>query len=170
MTLPGDVRPDHAIVASIFSAAAVEAGLNLFISIPILHIKDENIRRFFGLLITKYLRLSVPQKLTFACEFCQQIKEDKALLGRVRELFEYRNDLLHSAPLYAEPWGPLDMEEHQIGEEGWIEVKGAFIRYPQLISRGFSTAEVEMAFEHYQTAVDFLSKLTVYGPAPEEST
>ena len=165
ITLPGDVRPDHAIVASIFSAAAIEAGLNLFISIPILYIKDDNIRKFFGLLVTKYTRLSAPQKLNFVCEFCPQIKEDNALLRRVTALFAYRNSMLHASPEYIEPLGLPDLEElpSEIGEED-------LVRYPQLSSRGISSSEVEEAFQHYQTALDFLGTLTVYGPEPQAST
>jgi hypothetical protein len=158
--IPGDLKPDHGIVASIFSAAAVEVGLNLFLSIPILFIKDESVRRFFGVLVTKYLRLSAPQKIEFVCEFCPQIRQNKALLKRVRALFEYRNSVLHSSPEYSEPLGlpHLDFEElhSKISEED-------LVRHPQLVSRGTSTLEIEEAFRHYQTAVDFLGKLTVYG-------
>lgn len=158
--IPGDLKPDHGIVASIFSAAAVEIGLNLFLSIPILLIKDGNLRKFFAVLLTKYLRLSVPQKIEFVCEFCPQIRQNKALLKRVRALFEYRNSVLHSSPEYSEPLGPpnLDFVElsSTISEED-------FVRHPQLVSRGTSTLETEEAFRHYQTALDFLDKLTVLG-------
>ncbi|RLC69192.1 MAG: hypothetical protein DRI26_09450 [Chloroflexi bacterium] len=167
MTLLGDVRPDHAIVASIFSAAAIEVGLNIFIAIPVLYIKDDNIRRFFGLLATKYYRLSVLQKLNFVCEFCPQIKKDKVLLGRVRELFNYRNRLLHSSPEYIEPLGLPDLDFEEFPSE--IDEKD-LIRRPQLSMRGVSSDEIEAAFEHYQTALDFLSKLTVLRPGSEEST
>ena len=158
ITVPG-LKPDHAIVASIFSAAAVEAGLNLFISIPVLFIKDENVRSFLGVLVTKYSRLSVPQKIEFACEFCPQIRKDKALLKRVRALFAYRNSVLHSSPEYIEPLGLPDI--------GWEELpnkisKADLVPHPSLSSRGPSSWEVEEAFQHYQTALDFLGKLTVY--------
>jgi len=164
-TSPPPLKLDHAIVASIFSAAAVEAGLNLFISIPILHIRDENIRRFYGSLVTEYFRLPVPQKLRFVCEFCPQIQEEKALLERVHDLFAYRNWIIHAFPRYIEPLGVADWEElpNQISEEN-------LIRYPQLSLGRVSSDEVEKAFQHYQTALDFIGKLTVYGQAPEKST
>jgi hypothetical protein len=159
ITVPGDLKLDHAIVVSIFSAAAIETGLNLFITIPILLIKDANIRRFLGVLVTKHSRLSMPQKIEFACEFCPQIKRDKALLKRVRALFEYRNSILHSSPEYIEPLGlpDLDWEElpSKITEED-------LVRHPQLVLRGTSSSEVQEAFQHYQTALDFLGKLSVY--------
>jgi len=158
--IPGDLKPDHGIVASIFSAAAVEVGLNLFLSIPTLFIKDENVRKFFAVLVTKYLRLSVPQKIGFVCEFCPQIKQNKTLLKRVRALFEYRNSVLHSSPEYSEPLGLPDWDFEElpttISEED-------LVRHPQLVLRGTSTLEIEEAFHHYQTALDFLGKLTVYG-------
>ena len=166
ITVPGDLKLDHAIVASIFSAAAIETGLNLFITIPILLIRDANIRRFLGVLVTKHSRLSLPQKIGFACEFCPQIKRDKALLKRVRALFEYRNSVLHSSPEYIEPLGlpDLDWEElpSKITEED-------LVRHPQLVLRGTSSSEVQEAFQHYQTALDFLGKLTcAYGGDPKK--
>ena len=157
--IPGDIKPDHGIVASIFSTAAVEVGLNLFICIPILYIEDENVRRFFAVLVTKYLRLSVPQKIGLVCEFCPQIKQDKTLLKRVRTLFEYRNSVLHSSPEYIEPLGLPDLE---LGELPTTISEEDLIKHPQLSSRGTSTSEIEAAFHHYQTALDFLGKLTVY--------
>ncbi len=164
ITVPG-LKLDHAIVAGIFSAAAVEAGLNLFISIRTLFVKAENLRRFFAVLVTKYLRLSVWQKIRFACEFCPHIREDKELLRRVDALFGYRNSVLHSSPEYGEPLGLPDLEElpPEISEEDLIP-------HPQLISRGTSSSEVEEVFQHYQTALDFLGKLTVYGQNSGDST
>ena len=154
ITVPGDIKLDHAIVASVFSAAAIEAGLNIYISLPILFIKDENLRRFLGSLVTKKLRLSVPQKLNFVCEFCPQIKKDKNLRKKVEALFEYRNAVLHSPPEYIEPLGLPDLEElsSEISKED-------LIGHPQLTLRGPSSVALEEAFEHYKTAVDFLSKL-----------
>jgi len=166
VTVPGDLKLDHAIVASIFSAAAIETGLNLFIIIPILLIKDANIRRFFGVLVTKYSRLSVPQKIEFACEFCPQIKRDKALLKRVRELFSYRNSVLHSSPEYIEALGLPDLDWEQLSSKITEE---DLARHPQLLLRGTSSAEVQEAFQHYQTAMDFLGKLSVYGEEPKGS-
>lgn len=158
ITVPGDLKLDHAIVVSIFSAAAVEVGLNLFITIPILLIKDEKIRRFLGVLVTKHSRLSVPQKIEFACEFCPQIKQDNVLLRRVRALFAYRNSVLHSSPEYAEPLGLRDLDWEELPSKITEE---DLIPHPQLLSRGTSSSEVGEAFQHYQTALDFLAKLTV---------
>ena len=104
--------------------------------------------------------------MEFACEFCPQIKRDKALLKRVRALFEYRNSVLHSSPEYIEPLGlpDLDWEElpSKINEED-------LVRHPQLVLRGTSSSEVQEAFQHYQTALDFLGKLTVFGEEPKGS-
>ena len=166
ITIPG-LKSDHAMVASISSAAAVEAGLNLFISIPILFIKDENIRRFLGVLVTKYSRLSVPQKIQFACEFCPQIKKDTALLRRVRALFAYRNSVIHSSPEYIEPLGLPDLEE--LPSEISIS-KENLVSHPGLQSWGASSLEVKEAFQHYQTALHFLGKLTMYGQDSGDST
>jgi hypothetical protein len=166
ITVPGDLKLDHAIVASIFSAAAIETGLNLFITIPILLIRDANIRRFLGVLVTKHSRLTLPQKIKFACEFCPHIKRDKALLKRVRALFEYRNSILHSSPDYIEPLGLPDLYGEELPNKITEE---DLVRHPQLVLRGTSSSEVQEAFQHYQTALDFLGKLSVCGEEPEGS-
>ncbi len=163
ITVPGDIKLDHALVASIFSAAAIETGLNLFVTIPILLIRDTNIRRFLGVLVTKYSRLSVPQKIKFACGFCPQIKRDKALLKRVRALFAYRNSVLHSSPEYIEPLGLPDLDWEDLPSKITEE---DLVQRPQLTLRGTSSSEVQEAFQHYQTALDFLGKLSVYGDEP----
>jgi len=157
-----EAKCNHALVASVFSAAAIEAGLNLFISAPILFIKNEEIRRFFGILITKYLRIPVQQKIKFAREFCPELKNDEKLLVRVKKLFEYRNSVLHPSPSYAESLGLPDEDKlpNKIGEEDLIP-------YPELSLQVISLFEVEEAFQHYQTALDFLSKLHVYGQEPK---
>jgi len=157
-----EAKCDHALVASVFSAAAIEAGLNLFISTPILFIKNEEIRRFFGILITKYSRIPVQQKIKFACEFCPELKNNEKLLVRVKKLFEYRNSVLHPSPSYAEPLGLPDEDKlpNKISEEDLIP-------YPELSLQVISSFEVEEAFQHYRTALDFLSKLNVYGQEPE---
>jgi hypothetical protein len=166
ITVPGDLKLDHAIVASIFSAAAIETGLNLFVTIPILLIRDANIQRFLGELVTKHSRLTLPQKIELACEFCPHIKQDKALLKRVRALFEYRNSVLHSSPDYIEPLGLPDFDgeglPNKITEED-------LVRHPQLVLRGTSSSEVQEAFQHYQTALGFLGKLSLCGKEPEGS-
>jgi hypothetical protein len=153
---PLPLKINHAIVASIFSAAAIEAGINLYISLPILFIKDENMRRLFSALVYKSLRLPVRQKLDFVFETCTQIKQDKKLLKRVRTLFDYRNSLLHSSPEYIEQLAP-DESKTWLDEDGF-EV-GGFIKKPTLLLRGTSSDELEKAFQHYETALDFLSKL-----------
>lgn len=159
-----EAKCNHALVASVFSAAAIEAGLNLFISAPILFIKNEEIRRFFGILITKYSRISVRQKIAFACEFCPELKNDKALIARVDKLFKYRNSVLHSSPSYAEPLGFPDEDKlpNKISEEDLIP-------YPELSLQVISSFEAEEAFQHYRTALDFLSKLNVYGQESENN-
>jgi hypothetical protein len=163
-----DLKIDHALVTSIFSAAAVELGLNIFISIRVLFIKNESLRRFFGVYVTKYSRLSIPQKINIISDFCPEIRENKHLCKRARELFEYRNSVLHSSPEYVEPWGLKEIPEEAMDE---LIEKDTFPReltyddlipYPQLVwFRGASTSEVEEAFQNYNTAISFLKKLNI---------
>ena len=43
--IPG-VLIDHAMVTSIFSAAAIEAALNIFVAIPVLYIEEQDTREY----------------------------------------------------------------------------------------------------------------------------
>ncbi len=68
---------------------------------------------------------------------------------------------MHSSQKYIEPLGlPDDLEglPREISEE-------ELIPYPQLMGRGLGTYDLDVAFQHYQTALDFLGKLTLYSPA-----
>jgi hypothetical protein len=51
---------NNVVWVTVFSAAAIEAGLNTFITTPLLLIPDENLRAYFGVLATKHLRLNMP--------------------------------------------------------------------------------------------------------------
>jgi hypothetical protein len=152
-------KQDHAIVATVFSAAAIEAGLNLFISIPVLDISDADTRRFHGRLISKYLRLSIPKKLQFICESSDEIRKDRYLCEKVRQLFNKRNKVIHSSPEYIEPIGLPDIEDQvayvdQLSEDDLVP-------RPRLESQGMISTDIEDAFEHFQIATEFLMKLKV---------
>lgn len=156
--IPG-VKPDNALVASIFSAAAVEAGLNLFIAAPVLFIRDDTLRRFYADFITRAARSSVRDKLKFVKRVCPEI--GKTLMGRVRRLFEYRNAAPHSTPEYGEATKavrPAVWKRVRSGEsltDADFEIPPS----PFLTGRGSGTEEIELASEHYATAKTFLTLL-----------
>jgi len=158
--IPG-VKPDNALVASIFSAAAVEAGLNLFIAAPVLFIRDDTLRRFYADFITRAARASVPVKLRFVKRVRPEI--DKTLMRRVHKLFEYRNAVLHSTPEYGEATKavrPVVWKRVRPGESISLTDADLEIRpSPFLTGRGGGTEAIEVASEHYGTARTFLTLL-----------
>jgi hypothetical protein len=161
IAVPG--KMDHAVVTSIFSAAAVELGLNLFITIHILSIQNDRVRTFYGVLVTKYLRLLIRRKYEFVCEFCPKVKKDKELKREVLALFEYRNSVLHSSPDYIEPYGIPDewaeLPNNELPKEVTYE---DLIQRPALIwQAGWGSLGVEESFKHYQAANDFIANLDI---------
>ncbi len=69
--------------------------------------------------------------------------------------------MIHSSPKYIESYGlPNNIEDIT---NGAIEIsEDDLVKHTQLSSRGVSTEEVSLAFAHYQTAFEFLSKLIIY--------
>ena len=155
ITVPG-IKVDHAVVASIFSAAAVEAGINLFLSIPVLYIQQKNIRKFFGSVISKTLRMSIRQKIELIRKFVKKLGSDNKLIKDINELFDFRNTLLHSSPEFIESEKiTADFERNIIKKTQSIA---------ELFSRGSSTSEAKCAFNHYKVALDFIKHLDVKIP------
>jgi hypothetical protein len=161
-----DARLHHALVSIVFSAAAVEAGLNLYITAPALLVSDEKLRRFFGLLSSKYARLSVPQKLSFVGETYPTLRSDP-LVGKIRELFNRRNELVHAQPLYADVLDIRDdvLEELEREPDRTRKVSAQdFEKLPSLVGGGgLSSEDIGRAFEYYEAAASFLDLLRL-GP------
>jgi len=148
--VPG-IKPDHGLVASIFSAAAIEVGLNLFISIPVLAIRDAELQRFFGTFVTKCQRSSVRDKIKFATTICGTFNDQNELIKRVHALFDFRKAVLHARPEYIEP-APPPPELGDVPEE-------YLVKDPFLLTRGSPAIGVFTAAEHYNTATEFLDRL-----------
>ncbi len=182
LTLSSDVRRDdprlhHAIVSIVFSAAAVEAGLNLYLTAPVLLLADEGERRFFGLLASKYARLNVPQKLAFVQETCLALEE--SLTRKIRELFNRRNELVHALPRYSEAYYVVDWPEEPAAPSGtrmarergpkYLAGPSAFAKKPVLTTFcGPSSDDLEKAFEYYDAAVELLDRLPLSLPERQD--
>jgi hypothetical protein len=149
--IPGIIC-DHATIVNVFSAAAIEAALNLYIAIPLLTIKKRQIRAFYGTLLTKHLRLSVRKKISFAKSFSKEMKEEAKLLGEVNAIFDSRNSYLHASPIYSESSG-IDFSKLR-----GVSFKG-FKTYPQLTVSSFSSQDVIESLRHYSIAVKFIKLL-----------
>src|SRR5262245_26351125 len=92
----------HAIVATVFCAAAVEDRLTLSLCTPILTMEEEGPRRFVGGLLTRHvLRLPAGRKIDFLQEQVAEIKRNP-ILAKIRHLFERRNRIVHSTYTYKE--------------------------------------------------------------------
>ena len=149
--IPGIIC-DHAMIVNVFSAAAIEAALNLYIAFPLLNISKRQIRTFYGNLLTKYLRLSVRKKISFARSFSKEMRNDSKLLGEVNSIFDSRNSYLHASPIYSESSG-VDFSKLR-----GVSFK-KFRTSPQLTTLTFSSQDVTLSLRHYSTAVKFIKLL-----------
>jgi hypothetical protein len=160
LRVPGPVW-NHAQVASVFSAAAIEAALNAFIITPTLFIKDDSIRRFYATLLTRYVRLSARDKIDFAKQFSPLLRKDKKLIQQAKELFTQRNIIIHSSLDYAEPLAlPADREDLPLG----IEINEHLVPTPALYTKAAGIDPIRDAFKHFDLAHRFIQKLSPFGP------
>ncbi len=151
--VPG-VICDHATIVNVFSAGAVEAALNLYISIPLLLLDDRESRAFFGPLLTKHLRLSIRKKITFAESVSPDLKANLEVCKRVNRLFDNRNAHLHPSFIYSESSG-IDFSR----------LKGltsnGFKKYPMLTTLAIGTDDVRDSIENYSAACRFIKVLDI---------
>lgn len=101
-------RIDHSIVSIVFSAISVEAAINLAICSPALHIKNRGQRIFLGTLLTNYFSATIPKKLGFLFKVYPTLKQEKELGKEIKNLFSFRNKIVHSTPIYSEA---IDLSE-----------------------------------------------------------
>jgi hypothetical protein len=90
---------------------------------------------------------------------------DDGLLGKIRELFQRRNALVHAAPSYVEPAEQFRLVEDEDEPESGLRLEKTADTIPQLISSGVSSTDVDQAVEFYETAVTFLDLLRLAPPA-----
>lgn len=166
-----DVRLHHALVAIVFTAVAVEAGVNIYIAAPALHMTDERQRRFFALLATKFIRrIGTSQKLDFLQESCSELASSE-VVTTVRRLFERRNQLLHAGLTYAEPLALRDelieeAEDALNGAAGEATSADLEPRPGLTASSGLSSEDLHAAFDYYRAAEELLDRLPLATMAP----
>ncbi len=149
--VPG-ILCDHATIVNVFSAAAIEAALNLYIAIPLLSIKEPKTRSFYGSFITKYSRLSIRKKISFAKTISSDLKNQSVLCEKVNEIFNNRNSFLHSSPIYAETIG---IDFSKLRGINW----DAFKKRPYLKTASVGSQEIHGSLTHYSTALKFIGLL-----------
>jgi hypothetical protein len=155
--IPGP-KVEHAIVASIFASASIEAALNLFILIPVLYIENSKTRKFFGKLARQYKKLNVRAKLQFAKQFFPNDKSTKKLFNAVEGFFTYRNSIIHTSSDYIEP---LALPESIDDLPETINFDD-LVPSPQLSNAGKGSEDVYHAFSNYALACRFINKLSQY--------
>lgn len=166
-----DIRLHHALVAIVFTAVAVEAGVNIYITAPALYATDERQRRFFALLATRFARgIGISQKLDFLQKTSSELLSNE-LVTTIRHLFERRNQLVHAGLTYAEPLGLRD----DLSDEGEGIPDGAAASAisadlkprPGLTgSIMLSSEDLQAAFEYYGAAEELLERLPLATMAP----
>jgi hypothetical protein len=149
--IPGIIG-DHATIVNVFSAAAIEAALNLYISIPLLLLEDRQSRSFFGPLITKYLRLSIRKKIGFARSASLDLRRNPRLCEQVNDLFNERNTRLHPTPIYSESSGIDFSSLRKIRFDG-------LKKHPVLTTIGVGSDDVRDSLENYSAACKFIQIL-----------
>ena len=165
LSLPGDIRLEHAAIAIVFSAAAVEAGVNLFIAAPVLFVQDEGLRRYFGVLLSRQVRrMSLTDKLAFISKIHPRISPQTGEMAEIRGLIERRNCLVHAEAVFSED-ASIAGEE---GEEGEGDL--AFFRGRPALSTSSAprTTDIDAAYGYYKAAREFLNSLILAPPAPAE--
>lgn len=158
---------ENAIISSVFSAAAIEAGVNIFIKLPLLFIKDRYTQNFYGHMLNELKGLAAPRKVELVSRFCSGLRGNKDLRRRVQELFIYRNKILHVSPEYVERFGLPEkiFEDEAIGDNAAGTVRSReiseeeLVREPGIMLTPPSEMSLRAAYEHYEIAEEFLQNL-----------
>ncbi len=146
------ILSDHATIVNVFSAAAIEAALNLFIALPLLSIKEPKTRSFYGSFVTKYVRLSIRKKISFAKSLSSELKNSSKLCEKVNAIFDNRNSYLHISPIYSETIG---IDFSRMRGVNW----DAFKKRPYLKTISLGSQDILDSLNHYSTALKFIELL-----------
>lgn len=155
-----DEETRHAAIVIVFTAAAVEAALNVFISRPLLNIADPAAREFFAKLLHRHSRANGPAKLEFVKHIYPKVKEQAGLLKAVQDLAAARNALIHIYPDYVVALGPKLDADWPLRDGDWVE-------YPDLRWTKQHLANADSAVDLYEKAIKFIDILPLSLPAYE---
>jgi hypothetical protein len=146
----GDVRLQHAAIAIVFTAAALEAGLNLFLAAPVLLTDDEPARRNLALAFSqKGSRLTAVEKLDLAWKASPLSSSGKDLFPALKAVFA-RRDSFHGTLTVAQLSGDRDKD---------YNARTALIPQP---------ADIDSAMTFYDAARAFLDDLRLAPPGAKE--
>lgn len=146
---------DHALVAILMSAAAVEAEVNMQMASPVFCIPNLKLRKYFASLITDYLRMPIHTKIKYLTECLPGLTVDKETKQAIVALFVFRNGIVHSAPDYLEyPTRPHDL--HGLD----AEISAETMPIMSSFSTGIRKTEwLDQAAGHFKTAQCFIESL-----------
>jgi PhoPQ-activated pathogenicity-related protein len=80
----------------VFSAATIDAALNIWLSYPVYYIEDRRIMHFFADLQKRYTKASIHEKLRVLMANASSMKV-RELRRPVEQIFQARNQLVHGS-------------------------------------------------------------------------
>ncbi len=154
------IKIELAIVSSVFSAAAIETGLNVFLTLPVLFIKDNYIQNLYGSMLNDFKAIPAFKKVALASRFCSKLKGNRKLIASVNDLFAYRNKILHVSPTYAES---MLFPHKNMLLKSVDELSGDLLeRRATIVFEPPGDNSQILANEHLHVAEEFLSKLVSF--------
>jgi hypothetical protein len=147
LKMHGDIRLEHASIAIMFSAAAVEAGLNLFLSAPVLLSEDDAARPSYAKSVARQISTwSATQKLDSAFKAKAGASSSAEAYDILSSLFERRNLLAHAGLSQA-------------------QLTGNYVASDEAPSLGPKASDIDDAARYYHAARSFLDQLLL-APRP----
>jgi hypothetical protein len=156
---PKNSTIEHAAVCIVFSAAAVEAGINLYLVAPTLLVRGERFRRFFASVIRRDIHsMSIWYKFSLLEETAASTLGSD-LVDSIKQLLERRDTLVHAASAF-------DKQGHQQIAPGQDSIK------PSSHTRldGPSFDDIDRANDYYRSASAFLRELRLVPPTTDTPT
>jgi hypothetical protein len=143
------VGRDCAAVSIIMTAAAIECCVQTRLSVPVLQIESPQLQRFFGALITEFLRAPIQRRLAFLASLDSRLELSKGHRKVIESLFSHRNRLIHSSLTYREmhylpddssSWDEFT-EFEMLPKRGVLEFRGWDADIVERAERYYSVAE-----------------------------
>lgn len=148
-------RNGYAVTVVICSGCAVECHTNELISLALFRKDTAKGRKQISLLIKRYLKVSIRDKLK---DVSSTYPIPKDLKKRLRNLFEERNRIIHAVPQYSE--GKYVPDEMFKEGEGVDVDPETLPTKPSLFLLSFSSDYLKIAEEAFKAASDYIAAVS----------